>query len=43
MIDFLKKVQSVNQDDNIEEEDTPTVETSDSMASYLSAIKKTNK
>ena len=38
---FAKAAKS--QDDNIEEEDTPTVETSDSMASYLSAIKKTNK
>jgi len=38
---FAKAAKS--QDDNIEEEDTPTVESSDSMASYLSAIKKTNK
>jgi len=38
---FAKAAKS--QDDNIEEEDTPTVEASDSMASYLSAIKKTNK
>jgi len=38
---FAKAAKS--QDDNIEEEDTSTVESSDSMASYLSAIKKTNK
>ena len=38
---FAKAAKS--QDDNVEEEDTPTVEASDSMASYLNAIKKTNK
>ena len=36
---FAKAAKS--QEDNIEEEDTSTVETSDSMASYLNAIKKT--
>ena len=38
---FAKAAKS--QEDNIEEEDTSTVEASDSMSSYLNAIKKTNK
>jgi len=38
---FAKATKS--QEENIEEDDTPTVEASDSMASYLNAIKKTNK
>ena len=36
---FAKKITS--QEDEIVEDDTPSVETSDSMASYLNAIKKT--
>ena len=36
---FAKATKS--QDDSIEEEDSPIIETSDSMASYLNAIKKT--
>ena len=37
---FAKTAKS--QDDTIEEEDAPVIATSDSMASYLNAIKKTN-